>query len=311
VKSRTLQDLIGFVKDCEREGVSVAIVDSVTHVWREVCDSALREINASRIAKRWSPVHKLEFQHWGPIKEKWGEWSDLYLNSALHIIICGRAGYEYDFDKDENGKKELVKTGVKMKTEAEFGFEPSLLVEMEREQDVVDGIDRLVNRATVLGDRYDVINGRKGDFPGFDFFKPHVELLVPGAYDPINTENRTALGLDESGADEWRREKEQRVILAEEIKSLLVEKWGAGGAKEKAALLRDCFGTGSWTQVSEKTASNDLRNGLARLRDTLGLVSRGAPPGPADNDMPGWGNTGTGAPEPNPDAPDAEKERVR
>jgi hypothetical protein len=44
------------------------------------------------------------------------------------VIICGRAGYEYDYFEDDEGKKQLEKTGIKMKAETEMGFEPSLLV---------------------------------------------------------------------------------------------------------------------------------------------------------------------------------------
>ena len=40
-------------------------------------------------------------------------------------MIAGRAGYDYDYEQREDGTgKDLVKTGIKMKTEGEFGFEP-------------------------------------------------------------------------------------------------------------------------------------------------------------------------------------------
>ena len=41
-------------------------------------------------------------------------------------------GYEYDYFEDEAGKKQLEKTDIKMKAEGEMGYEPSLLVLMER-----------------------------------------------------------------------------------------------------------------------------------------------------------------------------------
>jgi hypothetical protein len=46
--------------------------------------------------------------------------------------LCGRAGYEYDHEENEDGGKDLIKIGTKMKAEGEFGFEPSLVIEMER-----------------------------------------------------------------------------------------------------------------------------------------------------------------------------------
>ena len=37
---------------------------------------------------------------------------------------------------EESGKKNLEKTGIKMKAKGELGYEPSLLVLMEREMDM-------------------------------------------------------------------------------------------------------------------------------------------------------------------------------
>jgi hypothetical protein len=134
--------------------------NSVTHVWRELCDAYLEQLNERLAAKKVPRRQRLEFQDWAHVKGVWARWADFYLNAPLHII-CGRAGYEYDMElNEETGRKELVKTGIKMKTEGEFGFEPSLLVEMEREQ-CPDGTGSfpLQRRATVLGDRFGVIDG--------------------------------------------------------------------------------------------------------------------------------------------------------
>jgi hypothetical protein len=67
-----------------------------------------------------------------PIKTIWNSrWAGKFLNSPLHFVIAGRAGYESDIEEnEETHKKELTKTGIKMKTEGEFGFEPSLLIQM-------------------------------------------------------------------------------------------------------------------------------------------------------------------------------------
>src|SRR6185503_10075486 len=103
--------------------------------------------------------------------------TDFYLNSKLHIIICGRAGFDYDYEEnEETQRKELIKTGIKMKTEGEFGFEPSLLVEMEAVQNLAQGGGRgkknaapkagvsVTRRAVVLKDRFSVIDGAMTSF---------------------------------------------------------------------------------------------------------------------------------------------------
>lgn len=273
LKSRSLADLIAVGKECESSGVSVLIADSMTHVWREVCASALTEINDQRTNGKWRKpaLKKLEFQHWGPIKAKWAEWTDFYLNSRLHIVICGRAGFDYDYQdvQGDGGKKELVKTGVKMQTEKEFGFEPSLLVEMERTHGPQG---QLVHHATILGDRFSVIDAAECDNPTFEFFAPHVRELTSGAMAAIDTTARTEIGLDEDGDGEWSRERRQRAIYAEEIQGLLTKHIPGQTAAEKArklTLLEDTFKTRSWTKISESTGSDVLREGLARMRSEL------------------------------------------
>src|SRR5262245_11780671 len=119
IRSRSFDDLMRVSDECAAAGVSVLLVDSVTHVWRELCDAFLKQIN-ERLASYKPPRarrRRLEFQDWAEVKGVWSRWTDYYLNSALHIIICGRAGYEYDFEENEDGKKELIKTGIKMRSE--------------------------------------------------------------------------------------------------------------------------------------------------------------------------------------------------
>ena len=65
-----------------------------------------------------------------PLKAMWREFTDRYVNSKLHVIMRGRAGYIWDDVEDEEGVKELKKVGTKMKAEVETGYEPSLLIEM-------------------------------------------------------------------------------------------------------------------------------------------------------------------------------------
>jgi hypothetical protein len=188
----------------------------------------------------------------------------------LHIIICGRAGYEYDFEtNEETGKKELLKTGIKMKTEAEFGFEPSLLVEMERIQEQAGDGFVIRRRAKILGDRFDCIDGRVCDNPTFDFFKPHVERLRPGTHTPIDTSVSTQTGADLEGTDGWAQEKQRRKILCEEIQGEMVARWPGQTAAEKQAksdLLNRLFGTRSWSKVEDLDASA-LAAGLASIKD--------------------------------------------
>ena len=169
-----------------------------------------------------------------------------------------------------------MKTGEKMKTETEFGFEPSLLVKMvavqaDPESDRAGTIQK--RRAMVIGDRFGIIDGHSFDNPTFDSFRPHVELLVPGSTPKVDTGSRSRFGVDETGDADWQREKKARAILCEEIQAALTDKFPTRGAKDnkaKLSILKHVFQTGSWTKV-ESMDSKTLSEGKARLEAVLSV----------------------------------------
>lgn len=101
----------------------------MTHFWKELTESYARR----KAADLKRPFYRLQLHDWGYLKgeQGWGRFADLFVNSNLHIILCGRAGYEFDLTLDDEGHKQLEKTGIKMKAESDFGYEPSLLVWMK------------------------------------------------------------------------------------------------------------------------------------------------------------------------------------
>lgn len=277
IKSRAFDDLMGMARECESSGVSVLIVDSITHVWRELCNAYMLRMNQQLDKANKSKKSRMDIQDIMKIKDLWAPWPDFYLNSRLHIIICGRAGFEWAMEEnEETGKKELMKVGVKMKVESEFGFEPSLLVEMERVQNHDSG-KPMTHRATVLGDRFGVIDAKTCEDPGFAFFEPHVRLLLAGEHTEIDTTVKSEPVVDEGGNDAWQREKRERVILCEEIQAELVRRWPSQSAddkKAKADTLDALLKTRSWTKV-ESLDSAKLRKGLSDLRampETVGVA---------------------------------------
>jgi hypothetical protein len=109
-KRRSFADLLAVVKEAEA-GASALIIDSITHPWRELCESYMRKKQRTF----------LQIDDWGYLKgdHGWAKFTDLFVNSKLHIIMCGRAGYEFEDYKDDNGKRQIEKVGTKMKTEGE------------------------------------------------------------------------------------------------------------------------------------------------------------------------------------------------
>lgn len=261
-KSRSFRDSLAVIREAEEAGVGVLIIDSVTHLWKDLVDSYVKKKKRTK---------GLYFSDWGIVKPIWQQFSDLYVNSKVNIIICGRAGYEYDTVKNaETGRDELVKGDTKMKAESEFGFEPSLLLEMERISKPGEQ-KGWINRCTVLKDRTDTMNGSTVDYPTFANFKSVIDFLNIGG---------EHLGVDTSrnSQDMFRPDGENvskmRDIALEELKNLCL-KVGLGGTaekvkKQKIELFERIFGTSSWKAIECKDEI-DLRSGMAKIEVEFGL----------------------------------------
>ena len=269
-ESRALQDLMKFVDEAEKEA-SIIIVDSITHIWRDAQDSYLAAVNQKRKARKQPPIYALEFQHWKPIKAAWQAFTDRFLSSQVHFIVCGRAGsiYEYQDKGDGSGKKELITVGTKMATEKELGYEPSLLVEMVKHRN--EG--RIINRALVEKDRANKINGMEFDKPDFKDFMPHFDFLNIGGQHHGSMNQRDSKEMYDADAEGsgWDQEKRQREIWCEEIQGLLLKHYPSQSADHKASKM-DClesvFDTRSWTKV-ENMKAKEIESGFKRLKEML------------------------------------------
>jgi hypothetical protein len=168
-KKKSFADLLEAVRWAEGNA-SALIIDSITHPWRELLESYMKS------KKRTF----LQIDDWGYLKGQygWAQFTDLYINSKLHIIMCGRAGDDTEQYTDENGKRQFEKVGVKMKTEGETGFEPSILVLMERNMNL--RTNAVTHTGTVLKDRSDTMDGAELDNPNFESFLPHIQKLNLG-----------------------------------------------------------------------------------------------------------------------------------
>lgn len=270
-KTRKFEDLVEALKIAERQG-SILLIDSLTHFWEELCRAHLEELNKGRGRK----LYKLEFHHWTAIKDKWRQFRDPLVASPAHIIVCGRMGYEYEYqesndtDSRGNAKKELIKSDVKMKAEGDTGYEPSLLVLMEREHDM--GSNKNKHIARILKDRSDTIDGATFVNPSFKNFLPHVEAaMIGGQFAVVDTVSSSASifsDVDNSTFDRIRREKD---AVLEEIKNLgtrLVPGSSAADKQRKLDILRSCFGTDAWTRI-EDMRLEDMQEGRDRMQIIL------------------------------------------
>lgn len=268
-ESRALRDLMAFMKEAE-ESCSIVIVDSITHVWRDTQESYLAKINEGLARKNKKAITKLEFHHWGPIKGAWATFTDRFLASRLHVIVCGRAGSVYEYQvNEESGKRELITTGTRMATEKELGYEPSLLIEMVPTRE--DG--KMVNRAFIQKDRSARLNGDEIDFPNFDKLEPHFAALnLTGPhFESMETRDSKEM-FQEDGSDSWTAEQRNRQIWAEEVQGLLTKHFPtmtADDKKAKADWIERTFQTRSWTKV-ENMQAEAIKAGFETLKIALG-----------------------------------------
>lgn len=262
-KTRAFKDLITAIDEAEQNG-SVLLLDSISHFWRELCDSYQKKKNRPR----------LQFQDWAVLKSEWGRFTDKFINSNVHIVMCGRAGYEYDYF-EEDGKKELQKTGIKMKAETETGYEPSLLILMEREMEM--DTKNVFRTASVLKDRSDLLDGKQFRNPTFNDFLPHVEYLnLGGSQLGVDTSRNSDELFNSNGDNKWRHDAKRKDIALDEVIEVLNKHHGgqsAAAKEEKAKLLEKYAGTRSWTRITETFKADEAE----KLRNDLWIQLEGAP----------------------------------
>lgn len=258
-RTRAFVDLLDAVDEAEKNG-ALLMIDSITHFWEEVQESY----------KKANQRQRLTFSDWGPIKATWKRYTEKFLNSRVHIIMCGRAADTFDyFENPDDGKMELHKTGTKMQAEKNLGYEPGLAVEMERTTlgEFKKGERSAVNRAFILKDRFDILDGKVFDNPTFETFLPHIQKLNLGIHEGLSGTNSTEL-FDKDSDKNWLEKKKQVEIFKEEIEGVLTSYFPGRTAEEvkiKTDLLQEAYGTRSWKALDD-VAPDTLKAGIATIK---------------------------------------------
>jgi len=277
-KTRAFSDLLEGLEEAAGT-CDIAIVDSATHFWRELIDAYKRSLVKT---KKMSQDGRLAFQHWDYLKGEWRKFTDSFVNNRLHMIVCGRAGNEWDYFKDDDGKMDLRKTGTRMAAEKEFGFEPGLVLENERftkiqweENPKAKGF---IYTITVLKDRWpdSAIVGkqfafdpekRNGDNPVFEALLPHISRLNLGGEQMGLDVSRTSESMFPDGQGDYERKRKEKAIILEAMEAFIpfaIPGSTATEKKRKQELIQIGFGTMSWTSVKERCLP-ELRAGFRSI----------------------------------------------
>lgn len=109
------------IKACEKSGVEVCIIDSITHEWDG--SGGIIEISNSMTGN--------SFANWAKITPRHNNFINAILQSQMHIITCVRRKQDYEMTKDSNGKIKVEKAGLKEVTRENWEYELSLNMTIE------------------------------------------------------------------------------------------------------------------------------------------------------------------------------------
>lgn len=264
-ESRSLADLKETMYRLRNGAGDILFIDSITHIWENFLKAYAEKVRRT----------SLQFQDWGVIKPTWKtEFSDPFVNDPYHIIMTGRAGWDYANEiNEETGKREIYKSGVKMKVEGETAYEPDVLVYMEQVQQMKgEQIQRIFHRATVKKDRSTIIHGKIFENPSYEHFSPTIEAMLENpmprnAHLAPETDTATLFKTEEEKG-EWRRERDRWI---EEIDGLLTRVAPGSVGKDKQLkldMLDKVFGTVSETAI-HGLYPEQLKEGYRKIMDAL------------------------------------------
>lgn len=243
IVSRSFSELLLFADQCREQGY-VAALDSATHPWRDLMSNYLTA-KASRIkAAGGNPRSvRLTLKDWGPIKDTWSQFAEKFCFDPVHWFIAGREGDVWETMTDDEGQEELQKTGTKMKTETELGYEPALLTRMS----LRDG----KHIAEVVKDRFDLLTGQRHPDPDIEFFRPWFDNLDLVGKHRVPNPNPPEVFPKGHGRNP-EAVRRQREALLENIKDDLLVVYPSTGKDDrlgKVTALRTVFDTSAWTEL--------------------------------------------------------------
>lgn len=131
------------IKLCEKAGMEVIIIDSISHEWdgKGGCLEIVENLGG-------------KYQDWAKVTPRHQYFIDTIIQSPCHIITTVRRKQDYEMIKDNNGKLKVEKAGLREVTRE--GFEYELTVNLE--------ID-MHHMATASKDRTGLFAGKHGFLP--------------------------------------------------------------------------------------------------------------------------------------------------
>jgi hypothetical protein len=228
-----------YVDQAENDGIAdIILTDSLSHIWGNLVKNYLKQ------KKKTS----LEMIDWTVLKPMWKEqFARRLVKANVHILCAGRAGYEYSDERDERGKWQAHKTGVKMAAENQTAFEFDILCLAERIDKTLDKKSKkTIRRIHVLKDRTTKIDGMSFDNATAEDFAPAFDKMLDGTV--TKSEGPKIADNFEDAEEKHYKNRLRRDTAISEIEAAF-QLLGWGNAtidkQRKVWILKQVFGVGS------------------------------------------------------------------
>lgn len=114
------------IKTCENAGMELIIIDSITHEWdgKGGCLEIVEQLGG-------------QFRDWAKVTPRHQAFIQAILQSKCHVITTVRRKQDYDMIKNDKGKMEPVKVGLKEITREGFEYELTINFEFINDKHLV------------------------------------------------------------------------------------------------------------------------------------------------------------------------------
>jgi hypothetical protein len=127
----TPERYIEAIRSCEKAGMEVIIVDSISHEWdgKGGCLEIVESLGG-------------KYQDWARVTPRHQAFIEAILHSPCHVITTVRRKQDYEMVKDGNGKVKVEKGGLREITREGFEYELTINLEMDTQHNATASKDR-------------------------------------------------------------------------------------------------------------------------------------------------------------------------
>jgi len=127
----TPERYIEAIRTCEKSGMEVIIIDSISHEWdgKGGCLEIVESLGG-------------KYQDWAKVTPRHQAFLEAILHSPSHVITTVRRKQDYEMIKDNNGKVKVEKAGLKEVTREGFEYELTINLELDMKHNATASKDR-------------------------------------------------------------------------------------------------------------------------------------------------------------------------